>query len=512
MKSTALLLLLVSGVTFGGEEIELPKQALLRIGASDDVMRGVYLVAFSPDGKLLATRSRDQVIRLWDTESGTERFSLDGHQDRITSLAFSEDSKTLISASPGVDEVVRMWSTSTGKKVLELAHNGLIVEPAGKSGLLAVVGEKQISYYRPGADTPQRSVALKLSSSTFPLCVSPDEKSLVFVKSQNSGARPYVLLVHEIDTGKQQTLTQLENRPTTAQFSPDGRQLSVACRRETGLHVFYLRETVEHDVKHPHDEPIQSIAYSRDGRFLVTASWDETVKVWEVLTDGLVNTLQGHSEHVCAVSFSADGRLLASGASGPTDNSTLLWDVRRVIFGEQEEAKPPSDDDTSKLWEQLAGEPPDAFQAIGVLRQFSEVSLPFFEKKVAELVPTTNADEIKRLLVELDDDKFEVREAAQRRLVDLRVVADEVLRREFETTTSFEVKTRLKQILETPKREKPLPERERRRVHRMVYALELIGSDDAREQLSRLAAGFPNSEIISVAKASIERIENQDAN
>ena len=69
----------------------------------------VYAVAFSPDGKRLATGIADKVIRLWDVASGTQVGDLHGHTSYIHALAFSPDGTRLVSASG--DYTVRIWDT-----------------------------------------------------------------------------------------------------------------------------------------------------------------------------------------------------------------------------------------------------------------------------------------------------------------------------------------------------------------------------------------------------------------
>ena len=86
---------------------------------------GVLALAFSPDGRLLATAGLDLAIKLWDTSSGREIYTLEGHGDRISQIIFSNDSQTLISSS--WDKTIKLWNLTTGKVITTIeAHSAQI--------------------------------------------------------------------------------------------------------------------------------------------------------------------------------------------------------------------------------------------------------------------------------------------------------------------------------------------------------------------------------------------------
>ncbi len=83
-------------------------------------------MAFSPDGQRLASASLDQTVKIWDTATGKELFTLKGHAGWVRTVAFSPDGQRLASASD--DQTVKIWDSATGKELFTLKGNADVVD------------------------------------------------------------------------------------------------------------------------------------------------------------------------------------------------------------------------------------------------------------------------------------------------------------------------------------------------------------------------------------------------
>lgn len=110
---------------------------------------------------------------------------------------------------------------------------------------------------------------------------------------------------------------------TQIKFSPDGTRLAVA--GSIGIWIYDAQTSQEIALLTGHTATVWSISFSADGKMLASASWDSTIRLWDVATGALRKTLKGHTGQVTGVSFSSDGETLVSGSA---DGTVLLWELR----------------------------------------------------------------------------------------------------------------------------------------------------------------------------------------
>ena len=247
----------------------------------------VWSVAFSPNGDMLASTSWDQTVRLWNVDTGQLLHTLRGHTDTVDSVAFSPDGQTLASGS--WDGTIRLWNPNTGKLKRTL------------TGHVGGVG----------------SVAF-----------SPDGWTLA------SGSADQTIRLWNTKTWKlERTLTGHTHIVESVAFSPEGDMLASGSRDQTirlwdpnnGKHIKTLRE---------HTGDIVRMTFSPDGATLASGSLDGTVRLWDPNNGKLKRTLAVETGWVNPVAFSPDGATLLIGDQGISAWDTETGEYKRPLAGD----------------------------------------------------------------------------------------------------------------------------------------------------------------------------------
>lgn len=298
-------------------------RALLR------VLRGhrdqVFTVTFSSTG-LLASGSWDGEVRIWDAVSGEQQAVLDKHAGAVHALAFSPDGRTLASAS--ADKRMQLWRNDAGqwvrsKHVLEhpRAVHCVGFSPDGRL-LMSGSADKQLRIWRIGAAGVTDEAPRSLSGherGVFACTFSPDGKTIA------SGSFDRSVRSWDVSSGAEVHRMQGHSAAVyDLAFRPDGQRLASASWDHT-VRIWDPRTGQAQRTLRGHTAQVYGVSFSPDGRRLASSSWDKTVRYWDLDVRAEATPRVGHESGVYAVGFTPDASVVVSGGS---DGSVRLWDAK----------------------------------------------------------------------------------------------------------------------------------------------------------------------------------------
>jgi WD40 repeat protein len=289
---------------------------------------------FNNDGTLLASIGKDPIIELWNVENGELEQTLIGHWDRVSGLAFNRNHQTL--ASIGYDGQLIIWDLTTGEELYtNQIFDTIARAPESQRGITSSTVPKTSDTTTAATRTTKSGIRvdaiLQSSDGDIPVSKAYGRHAVNALdmspngKMYCSGHRDGKI---RIWNAAGEELAVLEGHDgidvTGVLFYADNKVASVS--DDSTIRLWDLKTNKLLQTLHGHEHPVKSIAGSPDGKLIASAGEAPRILLWDSKTGELLNILYKHRDFVTSLVFSPDGQRLVSGDG---EGSMLVWDVKK---------------------------------------------------------------------------------------------------------------------------------------------------------------------------------------
>jgi eukaryotic-like serine/threonine-protein kinase len=280
----------------------------------------VWSVAWSPNGKYIASASADKTVQVWGANNGTHHYTYTGHTDTVYGLAWAPDSQRIASSS--YDGTVQVWNALNGYYPFSYTEHTSWVWPVAWSHdgnyIASAGGDRTVRVWK-ATDGQSMYTYRGHSGFIYGLAWAPDSRRIVSVSGDRTAQewnafdgsnsfvyRPYATTIWGVS------------------WSPDGQRIAIACDNKT-VQIWDASSGDHAYIYYGHSDFVYSVAWSPDGARIASAGDDRTVQVWNPIDGNRYFTYNGHNNAVRAITWSPDGARIASAS---WDKTVRVWQTQ----------------------------------------------------------------------------------------------------------------------------------------------------------------------------------------
>jgi hypothetical protein len=462
---------------------------------------GNYVVAFSPNGKYLATRDRENQIFVFDLDQDRKLFEFQGHDSNWTeTISFSPDSQFFVTTA-GSGEQLKVWSSTTGTLELEIPTTAYAANFTNSGDEIVVFGSPYVEYYFWPSGKFARRSSWQLNKEE-PLAMSSNGRLVAMQRRLNANVFQTELL--NLNTQLRQGLSLDASKPRQLSMSQDNRWIAGSFLDSNRLHLWGVADPSQmHYVLDGHHSDILSLAFSSDDRFLVSVDDRQELVVWEVLTRQPVFRFKTDQSMIRSLAFSTQPYVLACCGSTESDSSIWIGDLRSRLLPTGQ--LPPGSMDL--IWQQLGSASAEtALASAGLLVEHFEHFSDELQATVYGATFENSIEDLDDLLEQLADSRFQQRELATQELINRLSYFESSLRELLGTDLPIETRYRINQILKKRASRPRVNVEVHRRWQRLLFVLEVVDTPESRRVIKRVATGHPDREISVTASTALARL------
>jgi WD40 repeat protein/serine/threonine protein kinase len=313
------------------------KQEVANLKTNDFRLRSV---AFSPDGNRVASSSEDGNIRIWDID-GEKELIYESHENAIINVAFNTEGSQFLTVSRDGQVKVRDIFTAKQLRSLNIDSNVVLSCDFSHDGKRVVTSSgdslvRKLLARSPEIDSDKTPVANEDSVTVWD---AENGKEIRSFKGDASGARPVAIsddgtrvvcigpnrsIICSTENDEEVRLVIDTGLLWDVAFSPDGNRI-VGGRDDGTVKIWDAASGEEVRTFKGHLGPVLSVAFSPDGNEILSGSADGTLKLWEATTNSEGLTIQGHGSQVTSLAFTTDGKRFVSGGA---EHPLNVWDTK----------------------------------------------------------------------------------------------------------------------------------------------------------------------------------------